>query len=215
MAVSKYQVPPLSPILLAGIALRPVPTMFFNPVMKYAIGAMKRRHPEVFERLRVLGDPVYLVDPLDLPFVVLLRPNRDPPLLTVTRETRRLAATAVIRGSFLALLDLLEGRVDGDALFFSRELTIEGDTEQVVALRNAVDSAEIDLIPDLLDTVGIPAAPARVVARGLGWLYRRAAEDLDILTAAVAAAAERRAGGNRPTSQTRIRAAIAHDNEAA
>ncbi len=213
MAVSNYQVPPLSPILLAGIALRPVPPMLFNPVMKYAIGAMKRRHPEVFERLLVLGDPVYLVDPLDLPFVVLLRPNRDPPLLTLTRDARHLAATAVIRGPFLVLLDLLEGRVDGDALFFSRELTIEGDTEHVVALRNAVDSADIDLISDLLDTVGIPAAPAKVLTRGLAWLYRRAAADLDMLGAAVAAA--RRARTHRPTGQTRIRVAIADDKEAA
>lgn len=213
MAVSNYQVPSLSPIVLAGIALRPVPPMLFNPVMKYAIAAMKRRHPEVFERLRELGDPVYLVDPLDLPFVVLLRPNHNPPTLTVARDDGHLAATAVIRGPFLVLLDLLEGRVDGDALFFSRELTIEGDTEHVVALRNAVDSADIDLIAELFDTVGIPAVPAKVLTRGLGWLYRRAAADLDMLAAAVAAA--RRARSHRATNQIGIRAVIADDKEAA
>ena len=40
---------------------------------------------------------------------------------------------------------LLEGRVDGDALMFSRDLTIEGDVEAVLALRNAIDDTQLDL----------------------------------------------------------------------
>jgi len=41
------------------------------------------------------------------------------------------------------MIELLEGRADGDALFFSRTLTVEGDMEAVVALRNAIDGSEI------------------------------------------------------------------------
>ena len=52
---------------------------------------------------------------------------------------------ASIRGNLLALLDLVEGRDDGDALFFSRNLTVTGDIGAVLALRNAIDNAELDL----------------------------------------------------------------------
>jgi len=62
------------------------------------------------------------------------------------------------------LIDLLEGRLDGDALFFSRELTVEGDTEAVLLLRNAVDSDEVDLFEDLLSVLGPLAGPLRFAA---------------------------------------------------
>jgi predicted lipid carrier protein YhbT len=42
------------------------------------------------------------------------------------------------------LLGMIDGTYDGDALFFSRDLTIEGDTEAVLALRNALENAEFD-----------------------------------------------------------------------
>jgi predicted lipid carrier protein YhbT len=39
-------------------------------------------------------------------------------------------------------MQLLEGKLDGDALFFSRDLVVDGDTEAVVMLRNIIDGAE-------------------------------------------------------------------------
>lgn len=44
---------------------------------------------------------------------------------------------------------MVHGALDGDALFFSRDILIEGDTEAVLALRNAVDDAEIDLAGEI------------------------------------------------------------------
>ncbi len=49
---------------------------------------------------------------------------------------------------------MLHGRYDGDALFFSRDLMIEGDTEVVLALRNALDDAELDLGAELAAMAG-------------------------------------------------------------
>lgn len=65
----------------------------------------------------------------------------------------------------MSLIDLVEGRVDGDALFFSRKLHISGDTEAVVALRNIVDGAEIDLVSDFASAFGMFSGPAEQILR--------------------------------------------------
>ena len=93
----------------------------------------------------------------------------------------------------MMLIDLAEGRLDGDALFFSRDLAVEGDTEAVVALRNAVDDAEIDLTADLASMFGPLAGPARLTINGVAALVSRAARDLETLRDAVIAPAVRRA----------------------
>ena len=156
------------------------------------MAAMKRRHPGVFERLAELGEPSYLIDPVDLPFVLLLRLDRQAPTLTAASAAEGFEATATIRGPLLVLIDLLEGRLDGDALFFSRDLVVEGNTEAVVALRNAVDSADIDLLSDVLSLLGPFAAPARLAAGGAIALFSRAAQDLETLGTAIIAPAMRR-----------------------
>jgi predicted lipid carrier protein YhbT len=48
-----------------------------------------------------------------------------------------------VRGPILALLGILDGTFDGDALFFHRTISITGRTEAVVALRNAIEDAEL------------------------------------------------------------------------
>lgn len=163
-----------------------------QPALSAAMAAMKRRHPDIFERLADLGEPRYLIDPVDLPFVFLLRPDREAPTLTAASGAEGFEATATIRGPLLVLIDLLEGRLDGDALFFSRDLVVEGDTEAVVALRNAVDSADIDLLSDVLSLLGPFAGPARVAAGGAIALFSRAAQDLETLRTAIIAPVVRR-----------------------
>ena len=66
----------------------------------------------------------------------------------------------------LALLGLIDGSYDGDALFFSRDLVVEGDVEAVLALRNAIDDAGVDLVADTAALFG-PLAPQRVLAGAL------------------------------------------------
>ena len=65
---------------------------------------------------------------------------------------------AHIAGPFAALLGMLHGTMDGDALFFSRDIIIEGDTEAVLALRNALDDAEIDILGEITASLG-PLGP--------------------------------------------------------
>jgi ubiquinone biosynthesis protein UbiJ len=85
------------------------------------------------------------------------------------------------------LIRLLDGRLDGDALFFSRDLMIEGNMEAVVTLRNAVDGAGIDLLDDLLSVFGPLRGPARLVAGGALSIFARMERDLENLRNAVCA----------------------------
>lgn len=193
MTQQQRAAPPLSPVLLAGFVLRPLPPVLLQPMLNAAMAAIKRRHSGVFDRLSGLNRPVFLINPTDLPFVFILDPDPEEPSLRVLSEADAGAVktSAAIRGPLMVLIDLLEGRIDGDALFFSRELAIEGDTEAVVALRNAVDGAQIDVVGDILSLIGPFAAPARRVTGLVGGLFARAADDLETLRVAVIAPAVR------------------------
>jgi predicted lipid carrier protein YhbT len=174
--------PPLSPILFAGFALRPVPPAFLKPLVDLAMIAIRRRHREVFEKLETLSDSTFLIDPVDLPFAFLIRLSVPTPSVRILQQDRHsVEPTATIRGPSLVLFDLLEGRLDGDALFFSRDITVEGNAEAVVILRNALDGAEIRVVEDLLSVFGPLAGVAQGVVRNGARLFARAADDLDSL----------------------------------
>ncbi len=145
---------------LAGLPLRLAPPLVWQPLLAAAMAIMRRRHPNMFERLADLGATELVIDPIDLPIAFLLRLGPQGASLTAI-GSEPVAPTAIIRARLATLIDLLEGRIDGDALFFSRDLVIEGETEAVVALRNAVDDAEIDLAAEVLSLLGPLAAPAR------------------------------------------------------
>ena len=61
---------------------------------------------------------------------------------------------ASIRGPLAGLIGMAEGSLDGDALFFSRVLWVEGDVAASLALRNAIDDARIDFGKLLLGGFG-------------------------------------------------------------
>ncbi|MDO5706141.1 MAG: sterol-binding protein [Paracoccus sp. (in: a-proteobacteria)] len=81
------------------------------------------------------------------------------PRITAHRRGGALAADARIAGP----VGMLHGRCDGDALLFSRDLTSEGDTEAVLALRNALDDAGLDLSEELAQMSGPLATPLRQI----------------------------------------------------
>ena len=67
----------------------------------------------------------------------------------------------MVKGKLQALLDLLEGRSDSDAMFFRRDIVIGGDTSVVETLRNALDRDPLDLFEDVTSIFGSFAALAR------------------------------------------------------
>lgn len=161
---SRPMAPPFTPALLLGLALKPVRPALLQPIMDGLLKVVRRRHPDILDRMADYADAVVCIDPVDLPFVIVLEPHPEEPRLTVRRAVDPDEITATIRGPVEILIALAEGKVDGDALFFSRQLAIEGDTEVVVALRNAIDGAGIDLIKDMTSVLGPFAASARRAA---------------------------------------------------
>lgn len=180
-------VPPLSPVLLAGFALGPIPARLLEAVLNAAMGVLVRRHGEVLRRLAPYSGALVLIDPVDLPFRLAFRLDPEAPTLTIADDETAEAAVARISGPLAVLIDLVEGRLDGDALFFSRDIHLEGNSEPIVALRNAVDGEEIDLRSDLLSVIGPFAEPAERALDAAAGLAARAARDLETMRSAIIA----------------------------
>jgi predicted lipid carrier protein YhbT len=157
-------------------------------LLRAVLRRLQARHADVFARLRPLGGAAFLIDPWDVPFKIVLRPGTQPPDIQVFRqETPPPEVAAVIGGALATLLDLLQGRGDGDALFFSRDLVFEGDTEAVLTLRNAVDGADIDIFEVVTSALG-PLAPAARRLAGPGRLLAgRLQRDMQRVQAALTA----------------------------
>jgi len=182
------ETPPLSPVLLLGLAARPLPAAPVQALLRAVLRRLEARHADVFARLRRLAGTAFLIDPWDVPFKVVLRPGARPADIQVLREGAPVpAVAATIGGSLATLLALLHGRGDGDALFFSRALVFEGDTEAVLTLRNALDGADIDIFEELFSALGPLAAPARLLAAPGRALLRRLRQDMQRVQAALTA----------------------------
>lgn len=155
--------------LPAGVRLflLPLPLPPLGLLLQRIAKSVGRRQPGLFCRLGDHGEKVFLLDPTDLPFVFRLEPRRDRPHIEPRRRETAGRWDARIAGTLGALLGLVHGAVDGDALFFSRDIVIEGDTEAVLALRNALDDAELDLLADAASTFGPAGTSVERIARHL------------------------------------------------
>lgn len=142
-------------------ALEPVPLFLLRPLFAAIVAGVAGRHPELFGRLGPEGGKRILIDPVNLPFVLLLRPYRYRPSLTPHRRSEAVPHDARISGTFLTLLELIDGQADSDALFFSRDLRVDGDTAAIVALRNALDDMEVPLADDIAGHAGPLSRPMR------------------------------------------------------
>ena len=137
---------PVAPLpVLATAALRPLPLrplqVFLSAIMRQIV----QKHPRMFERLGSYAGKRYGLAPADLPFAFLLDTTPNAPRIIVLRVLPE-CLDAKISGPFLALLGMANGAYDGDALFFSRTIVVEGDIEAVLALRNAIDDAGVDVL---------------------------------------------------------------------
>jgi predicted lipid carrier protein YhbT len=157
---------PLLP-LLAARALRGVPLAAIDWPLQRVAAAFARRHPGVFSRLGPYASRTFLIDPLDLPFAFRLRPHPPMPLVEAVGRSATGRWDARIAGPLAALLGMVHGTLDGDALFFSRDLVIEGSTEAVLALRNALDDAEPDLLAESAAALGAIGVHLEPLARSL------------------------------------------------
>ena len=149
-----------------AILLTPVPLALLQPILTRIATHVAHSRPELFNRLGPHAGKRFLIDPIDLPFVMVLTPEPELPRMTAHRRYERPEHDAAIAGTFFNLLDMIDGSLDGDALFFSRDLEISGDTEAVVALRNALDDFDGSALDCILASFGPLSGPAGAALRG-------------------------------------------------
>lgn len=150
------------------MTLRLAPEVMFG----LALRDLRRRRPEVFERLGALGEATIMIAPTDMPVAFRLSPLNEWRPVQVVRHGDPKPYAACISGPLALLLGVLDGSSDADAAFFSRQVVIRGDTETVVGLHNTLEAAELapsDLIRMPAPLRGVTDRKAR---RVLKWLSR-------------------------------------------
>ncbi len=150
--------------------LSPIPLGLIQPLLKHIVIFVTEARPELFARLGIHKDTIFVIDPINMPFVLKLEPNPENPSLTAHRHHENIEHGAKISGTFLNLLKMIDGNLDGDALFFSRDLKIEGNTEAVVCLRNAMDDLEGSIVDDVTASLGAFNKP---INKLMSFLVRR------------------------------------------
>ena len=136
----------LPPILSAFAAPLPLPVV--QSIAQASLAQILHRHPGLFDRLGLFAERPIAICPTDAPFEFTLVLARRS--VRATRRGAKPPAYATrISGPIVLLLALAEGRLDGDAEFFGRSISIEGDMETALALRNAAESISLDFVRDL------------------------------------------------------------------
>lgn len=162
---------------IPGLLLAAVPLAALQPILAHIATHVARAHPDLFARLGPHTGKLFLIDPIDLPFVLLLRPDAARPSLTAYRRYEKPHYDAGIAGTFFNLLDMIDGSLDGDALFFSRDLRVTGNTEAVVALRNALDDFDGSALESVVAAFGPLSKPVALVISALRAMQTRSRDD--------------------------------------
>ena len=149
--------------LAAALSLVPAPVL--ARMVTLLMRAMRRRHPRLVNAFGRLDPGVMHVAPTDLPHRFAMTFGGGRLDVRVLRAANPPPPDAAIRGKLAALIDLLEGRIDGDSMFFSRDIAITGSTAVVVAVRNTLDREEIVLRDEIAALFGPLEQPVRKAAR--------------------------------------------------
>jgi len=152
---------------LPGQLMAPLPPVILKPLLQRCVRKIAAKRPEIFTRLGPCAHKTYVVDAVNLPFVFVLSPRPEQPVLLACRRQQIPKHDARISGTFLTLLEMIDGHLDGDALFFTRDLRIEGDVQAVVVLRNALDDLEGSIAEDLISPFGQFASLTLAILRKL------------------------------------------------
>ncbi|UXN07124.1 ubiquinone anaerobic biosynthesis accessory factor UbiT [Bartonella sp. HY761] len=144
----------LAPPLKNAISHLPLPLLSLPA--RLAFSQILLVHPKLFDRLGEHASKNFAFILTDMPLVFVVNPQQKS--IKLFKDRKDIKADAEVEGPLGLLLALAEGRLDADALFFSRDVMITGDMEAMLALRNALDDNEIDLPHDLSLLSG-PLAP--------------------------------------------------------
>ena len=145
-----------------SLAIDCLPMALVQGIVETVFRRALQQHPDLFDRLGAQANKRFRFTPADLDLSFAVHPAGRT--ILVTRKAAAAPADASVSGPLLTLLALLEGRIDGDAVFFARALTVSGDMEAMLALRNGLDDCGFDLPTDLAGMAGPMAQPFRQVA---------------------------------------------------
>ena len=133
-----------------------LPLLPLERLIARAADRIASEHPEFFDRLDSYATRSFVIVPTDLDWIAALTFHNNRVQIRLARSLDAFPKRDVtVTAPFLSLLDLLDGQEDGDALFFSRDLTVEGDTEAVLACathsttRRSTLSTSVRRLPDL------------------------------------------------------------------
>lgn len=181
--------PKFEPMLFLGFLMDNVPHIVLQKIFDKSMKTMHTNHRNVFERMQSVNNPTFLINATDLPFCFLLDTNLDAPQLKIFEKEHLdlLTYDASITGSFSILMTMLEGESDGDALFFSRDIKVEGDTESIVALRNAIDSNNIDVFSEILHEILPEYISTSTIEKFIKSKYNKVARIMDTIKESIVA----------------------------
>lgn len=167
------QLPSFVRILAMPAAFLPL-----GQALTFAVRRFARLKPGIFERLGDYGRCSFLIAPTDLDIAFVVVPDGPRSEVRTLTGGRTTEADVTVKGPLLVLLGLLDGTFDGDALFFNRTIAVSGRTDALVALRNAIEDAELKP-SDFVGLRGqIAAVLDRFVFRGLDVARRLTGADL-------------------------------------
>jgi len=155
--------------LAVSLALATLPQPLIAGPLRRMTRTLPQRYPKLAVRLAELKGKRLLIAPDELTYAFLLDFPEGSLTIDLVDPGQAPDTDAQMRGPLRLFYDLVRGGRDGDALFFSRELTVTGDMTAAVTLRNAMDGAGVDLFAEFLDIPG-PLGP---VVRGAGALVDR------------------------------------------
>lgn len=128
---------------MAAVAVGLMPQALLQRLAASLFASVIAAHPSLIERLGAHAALSFDFVPTDMDIRFRIVPARQS--MTVMKGSVADAADASVAGPMHLLLLLAEGGADADALFFSRDLTVTGDMEALLALRNVLDDCRIDI----------------------------------------------------------------------
>lgn len=177
----------LSASLLLGLLTKPV---FPKPLVQVAINQLTKKfqqmHGGVISRMNEFAPARIILNPVDMPFVFFVEFQKDNfSILLLDEDSYVGEDITTISATFAFFLNMLEGDKDGDALFFSRQLTLTGDTTVIVALRNILEAESININKDINAQFGFFAPMVFFVKNLVTSLFTRVDSDINKVTDSV------------------------------
>lgn len=169
MALSSLSSPSSQPPA-AALFGPPPPLFLLQPLLARIVRRIAANEPDMFDRLGPHQNATFVIDPVNLPFALVLRPSPNRPEFFASSRASLPRHEARIAGKFLDLLHLVDCDEDGDAMFFSRGIDVSGDIEAVVCLRNALDNVDGSVAAQAAGMFGPPGRFALDFLRSLGAL---------------------------------------------